>query len=328
MIQHIPTVIARVTSRCNFDCTFCSATNLPDKCEMTVDQLINYCEQWTPTTVCLEGGDPLMWGVDNIRTFIDYANTRSFIKDVGITSNLWDFYKRPQKWVDIFKSPKVDVCTSFQYGNARRISKDRVFNEQTFIEIYDLYHDLVNKPLSFIYVIDEHNEMFVDKAIELAKRLNTVCKINGKFVSGRSTTNYRLDKLYKIYERIITNGDSEYEDNCFDIVRLAKHQHITSCCLATDCANKFRIVDGSGFVSTCSIGSNNAVIRTPFKLHDITKSTGIVKSECLTCPCYQICNNCKVTCNSLKNLPNDQLQTVCSNLKASYNNIVQYVKSH
>lgn len=276
-----------------------------------------------------------MWGVDNIRAVVEYAKSTDHIKEVGITTNLWDFYKRPYKWVDIFKDPIVDVCTSFQYGNQRRISKDRVFDQHTFVEIYNLYKRVVGKPLSFIYVVDNENATDVDRAIELAKQLGTTCKINGKFISGRSTENYRLADLYKIYQRIILRGDQDVEDNSCDIVAMIQGQSVNNCCVATNCDQKFRVVDSSGIVSMCSINANNidreSVIHTPFNLDDnITNDRRYqyVSSRCFDCIAYRFCNNCKVTVKGLKQLTDKQLDDHCQSMKSTIETLTNHVKNH
>ena len=309
-------LILRVTSRCNFDCTFCSASDMEG--EMSVEDVLYYVKRYQPVqSLIFEGGDPLCKPPSFYWEIINTIREQKLdVGTFGITTNLWDFYKRPEKWIELFKHPDVHVCTSFQYGNKRRIG-DKVFDEATFVKIYTLYAELVDKPLSFISVIDEDNRDTVLQTVKLAKRLNTFCKINAAFVSGRQKSNYSLPDILTDYYNIIKSGLSNYEDNCDTLIKKLKgSDNSIHCPFFRQCNRGMRCISPDGECSTCSTENNwsNSAPLNRYGERDITMLTSayIVKPQCLTCEYFEWCNSCRVNILAAKDTPNfcERMKTI------------------
>lgn len=322
-------LILRTTSRCNFKCTFCSASKLHS--EMPLDKAISYIKKYQPLDdLIFEGGDPLCVKPSYYQSIIDLVDAEELqIKRIGFTSNLWDFYKRPEKWLPIFKHPKVQCCTSFQYGNKRQITEARVYTESMFREIYSLYTSLTNKSLSFISVIDQDNDWSVMKTVQLAKELGTVCKINALFPAGRvGHSFYPADKMLSHYRNIICSGLSEYENNSYYILHtLLKDNQSNDCPWVKQCNRGIRCITPDGSISTCSI-ENSWLEPAPLNKNserDITLRNDLfcIKEDCLLCSCYFWCNSCKILV-----LQGQQQPINCQLVKECIRDIEDYAKSH
>ena len=329
-------LILRVTNRCNFKCDFCSASELSQRSDLPIEKAIEMIQHYRPDSVMLEGGDPLVCKPSYIKAILDYIDKEETINELGITTNLWDFWKRPEKWVDIFKHPKVSVCTSFQYGNKRKLNDQVIFDAQLFEKVYSKFVHLVGKRINFIAVLDEDNEQYVYDTVNLAKRLNIYCKINPAFASGRCDHNYSYYKAIEHYTNIILNGDGDVVDNCYTLMRVVMNQNIDkSCPHIRHCSDVFRIVSPDEVVTNCSIfGMSFEQIKLDKQLKWIDKERKeidvidnfptLVSEKCLSCRCFDICNGCRIKIEEIRNMQN--LNQHCDVIKSCYDKIKRYIE--
>ena len=328
-------LIVRVTNRCNFKCTFCSASELSTTVDLPFEKLIDFVTQYQhqASTVVFEGGDPLCVRPEYYHRFLQWKDSNPQLKDlqVSFTSNLWDFYKRPEKWVDIFRRGDVDVGTSFQYGGERCIAKDRPFTEQLFIDVFNKFVEMVDKKPGFIAVIDENNENTIVDTVLLAKRLDTVCKINPLFTSGRASSFYRWDKMLLQYAKLFELRLDEYEMNC-QMIRgiITGDVQRTGCPLHNrNCENDFRVINPDGFIKTCSMEQNSisqlsesiVTLYKNNKVNDITtnRHLKIASIKCATCDYYRWCNYCRIKIQEFKSIENKD--EYCANIKRAVDKI-------
>ena len=99
-------LIIKPTEVCNFACTFCSSTNISeDKKQILPLQYIkDFLKRFPDTrTIIVNGGDPLVIQPDYYWELINYLDDNKYPAIISFTTNLWDFYKYPEKWVNIFK---------------------------------------------------------------------------------------------------------------------------------------------------------------------------------------------------------------------------------
>ena len=290
-------------------------------------------ERYQPDSVMLEGGDPLVVKPSYIRELLHYIDTNTHIRELGLTTNLWDFWKHPEKWIDIFKHPKMIVCTSFQYGSKRKLSDDVVIDEQLFTKIFDKYVKLVGKKINFISVLDYDNEQYVYNTVQFAKKLGVYCRINPAFVSGRCEQGYPFYKAIKHYTNIILDGDGDVVDNCYSLMRVVMHQHNDlSCPYIRNCSNVFRVVSPDNVVLNCSVfGTDANTLNSPNliwanktlnEIDVVDNNPHIVCSSCLTCRCFDICNGCRV---NISNIQKEDLSIHCNTIKQCYDDITRYI---
>ncbi|MBX3040722.1 MAG: radical SAM protein, partial [Bdellovibrionaceae bacterium] len=140
-------LILKPTEACNFSCSFCSSTNISkSKAQiLDLDLVSQFLERFPETrTIIINGGDPTMVPVSYYWDLIRRLNSLNSSANISITTNLWKFWLEWQndaiekKWTELFRSPRVNVTTSFQYGESRRITRSRVFTEQDFVKISNL----------------------------------------------------------------------------------------------------------------------------------------------------------------------------------------------
>ena len=144
---------------------------------------------------------------------LDYIEQNNLPTNLGLTTNLWAFYKKPEIWTELFRHKRVGVTTSFQYGLGRLITNGRVYTEKDFWKVSDLFLEKVGYRPGFIAVISEENEQHAIKHVELAKKMDVQCKLNYAMASGEQSTPYQLSKIYEKYVEIYELGLWPWEFN-------------------------------------------------------------------------------------------------------------------
>lgn len=336
-------LILRVTNRCNFKCSFCSASNLSSKHTMTLDQVKGYIIKYNPKQLCFEGGEPLMVPPSfyiELFNWID-NNPDLRIEHIGITSNLWPFYKNPEKWVPVLSHSKVHLSTSFQYGTGRKITDNKVYTEHDFISVIEKVKQYIPQqyPLTFISVISDENSSTIDQTIQLAKRLGLYVKINPAYPVGRVVHGYPLDKMIEHYTDIIVSGNHEIEDNCGTLMRLLFGVPEHTCMWNIDCSQGMRTINPDGVVSVCSMDNSQAyqltlkgipIVTNDKGEHDITKDNNavLVSAKCLSCRWYRVCNSCHMHVRQIKNMTHQRRNQHCHTIAKCCQTIINYMKEH
>lgn len=304
-------LIIKPTELCNFKCSFCSSTQLTeDKAsQLDLNYIYRFLERYPETnTIIINGGDPLMMAPEYYWSILDYLDSNNLKSDISFTTNLWPFYKKPKKWVSIFKHPRVGVSTSFQYGGGRLKGDYTVFSEKDFWNVSNMMLDKVGYRPSFIAVITEENEDTVIKTVELAKEMNVVCKVNYAVASGDQARPYMLAKIYEKYIEIWKRGLSDWEHNTQQMMKRLTGNH-TQCPQSRDCDSNIRTLQPEGDYYSCGAfgddreksidfefemnGGKSFPLRDSFELN-------VMKQSCYTCPMFSICNGCKKTIKDQK----------------------------
>lgn len=309
-------MIIKPTARCNFACTFCSSTVLSEQPDDIVElaEIEAFIKRFPETsTVIVNGGDPLMMPVQYYWDIIDILERYDCEANISLTTNLWAFYKKPEKWVELFKHPRVGITTSFQYGNARLKGDLKPFTEAEFIKISDLMLELVGYRPEFIAVIDRENEHTVMDTVRLAQRLGVEAKINHVAASGSEVDNrgvtmgsennfFTKADIYEHYIQIHNAGLSEYEYNTQQMAISLVGS--TTCPLARSCDSGIRnLQPGLGYYSCGAFGDDGKYpidfakemagefyrpLQEAEELHSM-------KESCNICPLFAICNGCRKT---------------------------------
>lgn len=295
-------LIIKPTQACNFACEFCSSNNISNNNKiLSLDFLCDYILNNNIDRIIVNGGDPLMVSPLYYSTLLAFIDNHHLNTRLSFTSNLWDFYNNPEKWKDIFRHPKVGVCTSFQYGNERKLRNGTVYTEDLFIAVFNKFKNLIGYNLMFISVINKNNEHLALKHVELAKKLDTECKLNPALASGRTSEPYPLYRIYQIYVDIIKKGLSPWEFNSKEIIKLYNNQP-TCCPYNRNCYNSIRCIDPDMNIHTCGAFNDNHYINlannkktyelSKFNKIEISKDNFYIKKECLSCNLFKFCNSC------------------------------------
>lgn len=328
-------LILKPTERCNFACTFCSSSSIAEgqklQDDLGLDKVFQFLDRYPETrTIIVNGGDPLMMKPDYYWEMIKGIEKRGMNTSISLTTNLWDYWLHPDKWVPLFKHHKVGVTTSFNYGETRRITRKENFTEEMFLKIWTKFKEDVGYGLDFISVITEEN---VDKAIDnvrLAKHLGVECKLNYAMASGEESVPYPVGKMYEIYAQIYKEGLGPWEFNTRQMsVRLKGHG--TMCPQNRECDEGIRSLqpdkDGENYYSCGAFGDDGeypisfeAEMKGEKFLPLQTQSENqFLKMECLTCKAYEICNGCYKTIRDLKKT--DMVEESCRAMKRAIGTI-------
>lgn len=318
-------LIIKPTMSCNFKCTFCSSSNISIESSKQLDNtlLYDFINQNDIQTIVVNGGDPLMMSPKYYWDLINHIELNHLSTNISLTTNLWDFYKNPNKWMELFKHPKIGVCTSFQYGNERRLGSGEVFTESMFKEIFFMFKELIGYEIMFIAVINDSNENTTIETVELARSLNTECKMNPVVKSGRSGYYYPFYKIMQKYIEIIEHGLSPWEFNSKEIKKLIHNQ--PACCpYGRTCYKNIRAISPEGLIHSC--GSINDDHYVNLKLNKPTyelssynerkfaSDYNYIKKECFGCDMFDFCNSCYKRIMDIKENPNE-INTHCLEMK-------------
>ena len=272
-------------------------------------------------TIIVNGGDPLMMKPSYYRQMLDHIEKHNLPTSVSFTTNLWPFYQKPEKWLDIFTHPRMGITTSFHYGNSRLKGDYSVFTEDDFWKVSDLMLELVGYRPGFISVIDGENEHTAIDNVRLAKKMGVECKLNYAMASGIQYKPYQLSKIYSIYLEIDELGLTEWEFNTKQMVKRLKNESMI-CPQNRNCDSTIRALQPSGDYYSCgamgddreySIDFNremNGEFFTPLQ-NDLDIQT--MHDGCYTCPMFQICNGCKKTVKDTKQ--HNMVEQHCSLMK-------------
>lgn len=298
-------LIIKPTSVCNFNCTFCAASTLdiqhPNNVSDKLKELIGILR---PEGLIITGGEPLMCNPSYYEELLTLCDCK-----LSFTTNLKDFYHYPDKWTPLFTNPRVNVCTSFNYGNTRLWDKDTVYNEEAFRKVIALFKKRVGYVPPFIAVISEENEHTAYEHVQLAKKLGTRCRLNNALKMGKQGIYYPRYKMFEMWLNIIDQGVDKYEINCAE--------RGTGCCPTNSnlmCRSTIRCAyvdsDHNLHYSDCEdkINMDNGMeipvetIRPEAKPQPVTYNEAI-NVQCTYCELFNICNGCSTNREQAKETP-------------------------
>lgn len=315
-------LIIKPTERCNFKCTFCSSTKITDDKTVELDHqyIFDFLKRFPETnTIIVNGGDPLMMQPDYYWKIIEHLDQIGSKASLSFTSNLWPFYKNPEKWKELFNHPRMGVTTSFQYGGGRLKGDLTEFSEEDFWKVSDAMLEHCGYRPDFISVITEENEHLAIKNVELAQKMNVECKLNYAFssgppikfkniVMGQEGKPYMLADIYEIYVEIWKRGLTPWEYNTKQMVKRLS-TGATTCPQNRSCDGSIRTLQPSGDYYSCGAFGDDRLYSIDFnkemqgqKVFPLRFESELfsLKNSCLTCPMFDICNGCKKTIKDLK----------------------------
>lgn len=315
-------LIIKPTEKCNFKCTFCSSTHITDEksTELDLNYVYRFLERYPETnTIIVNGGDPLMMDPSYYWKLIEHLDSINSKATISFTTNLWPFYKNPNKWKDLFVHTRMGISTSFQYGGGRLKGDLTEFTEEDFWKCSNAMLEHCGYRPDFIAVITDENEKDAIKNVELAKRMDVECKLNyalssgppvkfKNIIMGQEGKPYLLGKIYEIYVRIWELGLYPWEYNTKQMMQRLQGFG-TTCPQNRDCDSGIRTLQPSGDYYSCGAFGDDRLYSIDFekemtgpKIYPIKFQPELqsLKQSCFTCPMFSICNGCRKTIKDLK----------------------------
>jgi len=318
-------LIIKPTEVCNFKCTFCSSTKISEDHNsiLNLEYVFKFLERYPDTrTIIVNGGDPLMMKPEYYWEIIKYLDEKKLPATLSLTTNLWPFYIKPEKWIDLFLHERVGISTSFQYGNGRLKGDYSVFTEEDFWKCSDMMLEKVGYRPTFIAVITEENEDTVIQTVELAKKMDVICKVNYAMSSGEQLKPYRLSKMYERYIKIWEAGLYPWEFNTQQMMVRLRGEN-TICPQSRSCDSSIRAFNPEGDYYSCGSFADDKEKSIDFEYemsggfsNPLSSDIDLIsmKQSCLTCPMFQICNGCKKTIRDLKR--HNMVEEHCFHMKS------------
>jgi len=307
-------LIVKISEICDWTCSFCSSSAIADSKRdvLDIEYIKKFLKRFPETnTIIINGGEPLMVKPEYYWELIEHLDTIDSSATLSFTSNLWNFYNNPDKWVELFKHKRVGVTTSFNYGNTRTIAPDVPYTVEMFWKVSDLFLKRVGYRPDFISVITEENYSNCIDNVFLAWKMGVECKLNYSMASGRQSKPLILGKIYEVYLEIIRLGLHTHEYNTKQLmVRLSTGN--TTCPQNRKCDSNIRAFNPAGGDEYYSCGSiaddrdGHAInfdnemsgeLETPLSTDANLVS---LKVDCLSCPLFKICNGCYKTIKDMK----------------------------
>jgi len=328
-------LIIKPTEKCNFKCTFCSSTHITDEKtkELDLDYIYRFLDRYPETnTIIVNGGDPLMMNPDYYWKIIEYLDKIESKASISLTTNLWPFYKNPNKWKDLFQYHRIGIATSFQYGGGRLKGDLTEFTEEDFWNCSDAVLEHCGYRPDFIAVITEENEKDAIKNVELAKKMNVECKLNyalssgppvkfKNIIMGQEGKPYLLASIYEIYVKIWELGLHPWEYNTKQMIQRLRGNS-TTCPQNRECDSGIRTLQPSGDYYSCGAFGDDRQYGIDFekemsgpKIYPLRFQSELqnLKESCYTCPMFKICNGCRKTIKDLKDY--NIVETHCFKMK-------------
>lgn len=334
-------LILKPTEACNFSCNFCSSSYLVDdkKERLELEKIYQFLKRYPKTSVIfVVGGDPLMMTPQYYKDLIAHMDEHGYPAKISMTTNLWAFYKKPEKWVEILRHPRVEVGTSFQYGGGRQISPGVEFTEEIFIDVYNMYKKYVpEKELCFLAVVNEENEHLAINHVYLAKHLGIQCRLVYQSMSGKSGDVYPISKLYKIMLEIHRLGLTEYEQTALSISD--KIYGLEGACpVSRNCDSWMRSLNADGRYFTCGPLNDDLDVRNEIDFEkEVVRGEAFytplqtipelqyLKEECISCKMFETCNGCRKHTKDLK--AQNKVEEHCTTMKSIMDDLFEMSES-
>lgn len=333
-------LIIKPTKKCNFCCKFCSSSKIDSNGNslLTLESIYDIIRKNNINTIIVNGGDPLMVDPQYYFNLINFLNQNSPNTTLSFTTNLWDFYINPNKWIDLFKNPRLRITTSFQYGNQRIIKNNyltknednNIFDEDKFLKVIELFNNKIGYIPNFISVITNDNDDKVLDTVLLAKKIGNTCKINPAIQSGRNKYYYPIYKAYEKYLDIIDAGLKQYEYNSSILKDVLENKNQT-CPYCRDCWKYIRAISPDNLIHSCGFfnDDHNDNIKLNKKTYELSHYNEkeilldhkYLKTECLQCPMYQLCNSCFKYMDEIKY--SNQIDTHCHEMQKLWKRFVK-----
>ena len=323
-------LIINPTNRCNFDCTFCSAYNLP-KGDIDRKRLYNYikCKRDEINIIIFNGGDPLMMEPEFYTNILEL--TKDYNIPLSLTTNLYDFYINPDKWIDLFKTKNVGIITSYNHNSkSRRLKNGKVYDKDMFTKVINLFNDKIGYKPSFISVIEEDNSIKTMKdTILFAKELGTTCKLNKALSYGRQETYYPRYRFIAQYTKamydLINEGIKveKYETNFRNIHNFFNNKE-SHCPLNRRCHNNILCINPDFKFYNCSNIATNPKLYSKYStntIHSFSQDYQCIKNECVLCELFNFCNSCKSYVEEC--IRNSDVRNYCIEMESHY----QYIRN-
>ena len=242
----------------------------------------------------------------------------------ALTTNLWDYWLHPDKWIPLLKHHRVGVTTSFNYGETRRVTRSKNFTEELFLKVWNKFKKDIGYGPDFISVVTEENSFKAIDNVRLAKSLGVECKLNYAFASGEESRPFPIGKMYEIYAQIYKEGLGPWEFNTRQMTIRLKG-HATMCPQNRECDEGIRSLqpdkDGQNYYSCGAFGDDGEfpidfeaeMSGEKFLPMQEQEEYQFLKTECLMCPAFEICNGCYKTIRDLKK--SDMVEESCVAMK-------------
>lgn len=206
-------IILKLTTACNLNCVYCSEgdckpINLPQEIFFKlIDELPSLLEQVQSKDVefLFHGGEPMLYGRNNLKILIDYAknnlttyNVRFLIQTNGTLID--------ENWIKFFLSENISVGVSLDgYPEIHDKNRRTKNNEPTAKEILQNLKLMQESNLNFgtLMVLNSAKNIDTDKLFNFIYENNLQPKIHSVIACGRAANRKDSSEVYEAWTEVM-----------------------------------------------------------------------------------------------------------------------------
>ena len=99
-------LVIKISDKCNFKCDFCSSNMIAaNHNDLPLWKVTSYLVDHPQVrNIIVNGGDPLCIDPEWYWNLLYWLEETKRDINISFTTNLWDFYKHPEKWEELFSN--------------------------------------------------------------------------------------------------------------------------------------------------------------------------------------------------------------------------------
>ena len=316
-------IILKVTTSCNLNCVYCSEgdckpQNLPKEIFFKlVDELPLLLKQVQSQNVefLFHGGEPMLYGRDNLKILIDYAKNKLTTYNVKFlmqtNGTLID-----EDWIKFFQSENISVGISLDgYAEIHDKNRRTKNNEPTAKKILQNLKLMQESNLNFgtLMVLNSAENIDVDKLFDFIRENNLQPKIHSVIPCGRASNRKDSAEIYRtwieVMKKLLAKTLSEDEPKVIqpldDILNaILGVSKIQECSFSGNCGKNFISLYPDGEVGFCGrdnfarfLTYGNLTEKTLLELYNSINAEKIRNRQeflkihdCKNCSDWEICH--------------------------------------
>ena len=268
-------IILKMTTACNLNCVYCSegdsaAQNMPKeiffKLIDELPQLLDF-KKTTDVELLFHGGEPMLYGKENLQNLIDYAkknlpayNVKFLMQTNGTLID--------DDWIEFFKAENISVGISLDgYPEIHDKNRRTKNNEPTAEKILSNLQKMraANLNAGILMVFNSAENADADKLFDFIKKYDLQPKIHSVIPCGRAENRKDTDEVYnawaELMKKLLARSLAEEIpqiidplDEIFDAI--LTNSTTRECSFNGSCGTSFISVYPDGEVGFC--GRNNS----------------------------------------------------------------------
>lgn len=223
--KYIDTLVIKIASRCNLNCSYCYMYNKGDlsylqqpkiisdaTIDSIVEKLIDHCteKEISKFNIVLHGGEPLLAGIDKIKYFVDKANEATKNNGISIKFSVQtNGLLVTKQWCEFFNENKISLGIS--------IDGEKEVNDQFRVDHKGRgSYDKIVKAINLVNKHYSYNKLALLSVLDIDSNpidsLNHFISLGAKSIDFLLPDNNFEDLPNKPLQGVFANSETPYGD--------------------------------------------------------------------------------------------------------------------